>query len=208
MGKLDGKKLKKVLDPDFAKVFTHPLRNHVWVTLFERGIASPSEIADELGLEPSDVSYHFRELLGRELIRLVRTEQRRGFDEHFYEPIAPAVDFEDKEWMRIPEGIRSGFSAELLRELCRSLVAAVGAGVFDARNRHLTRTWLKLDERGWKELTRLMRRTLEGVQRIQRRSAERCKDSGEEPITAEVAIAAFETAAGLGGRRAGDTAGS
>jgi len=130
MGKLDGKKLKQILDPSFAKVFTHPLRNHVWVTLFERGLVSPAEIAHELGLEPSDVSYHFRELIGRGLIRLVRTEQRRGFEEHFYEPIAPAVNFDDREWMRIPKGVRSGFSAELLRQICRSFVGAV-----DARDR-------------------------------------------------------------------------
>jgi hypothetical protein len=207
MGKLDGKKLKQVLDPAFAKVFTHPLRGHVWVTLFERGVVSPVEIANELDLEPWRVSYHFRELHRRNLIRLVRTEPRRGVDEHFYEPVAAAVRFDDKEWMRIPKDIRAGFSADLLRQICRSFVDAVDAGVFDARNRHLSRTWLKLDERGWKEAMRLMRRTLEQLEKIQERSTERLKASTEAPIPAEITIAGFETIASVSRRRAGRTEG-
>ena len=150
MGKLDGKKLKQVIDPTLAKVFTHPLRGHVWVTLFERGVVSPTEIANELEIETSEVSYHFRKLRGKGLIRLLRTVQRRGFDEHFYEPIAPGLDFDDKEWMRVPRGIRSSFSGDLLRRITSSFADSLAAGVFDARNRHLSRTWLRLDERGWR----------------------------------------------------------
>jgi hypothetical protein len=205
MGKLDGKKLKQVIDPALAKVFTHPLRGHIWVTLFERGLVSPTEIANELGLESSDVSYHFQELLGKNLIRLVRTERRRAFDEHFYEPIVPGLDFDDEEWMRIPKGIRASFSGDLLGRIAGSLTEALRAGVFDARNRHLSRTWLRLDERGWGEAARLMRETLERLKRIQKRSAVRCAESGEEPIPVEVVIAAFETAASVARRQAGGT---
>ena len=205
MGKLDGKKLKQVIDPTLAKVFTHPLRGHVWVTLFERGVVSPTEIANELEIEPSEVSYHFRKLRGKQLIRLVRTVQRRGFDEHFYEPIAPCLDFDDKEWMRVPRGVRSSFSGDLLRRITSSFADSLVAGVFDVRNRHLSRTWLRLDERGWSELMRLMRQTLERLQAIQERSAERCKDSAEEPVSVEVVMAAFETVASIAERQAGDT---
>ncbi len=205
MGKLDGKKLKQVIDPTLAKVFTHPLRGHVWVTLFERGVVSPTEIANELEIETSEVSYHFRKLRGKGLIRLTRTVQRRGFDEHFYEPIAPGLDLDDREWMRVPQGIRSSFSGDLLRRITSSFADSLAAGVFDARNRHLSRTWLRLDERGWSELMRLMRRTLDGIQAIQERSAERCKDAAEEPISVEVVMAAFETAASIAERQAGDT---
>lgn len=205
MAKLDGKKLKQVIDPTLAKVFTHPLRGHVWVTLFERGIVSPAEIANELDLEPSEVSYHFRNLHRKGLIRLVRTVQRRGFDEHFYEPLAPAVHLDDEEWMRLPQGIRSSLSGDMLQQIARSFFDALEAGVFDARNRHLTRTWLKLDERGWGELMRLLLRTLDRAGAIQERSAQRCEDSEEEPIAVEVAIAAFETVASFARREAGET---
>jgi Bacterial regulatory protein, arsR family len=204
-GKLDGKKLKRVIDPTLAKVFTHPLRGHVWVTLFERGVVSPTEIANELEIESSEVSYHFRNLHRKGLIRLRHTVQRRGFDEHFYEPVAPGLNFDDEEWMRVPRGIRSSFSGDLLRRITGSLAESLTAGVFDARNRHLSRTWLRLDERGWNEAMRLMRQTLERFRAIQERSAERCRSSGEEPISVEVVMAAFETVASIARRQAGDT---
>lgn len=93
MAAAQGKQLKQIIDPRLAKAFTHPLRGHAWVTICERGIASPREIADETGIDVSEVSYHFRTLKKYELIRLVRTEKRRGFAEHFYEPTAPVFYF-------------------------------------------------------------------------------------------------------------------
>ena len=205
MARLDEKKLKQVIDPAVAKTFTHPLRGHVWVTLFERGVVSPTEVANELQIDVTEVSYHFRKLQGKGLIRLVRTERRRGFEEHFYEPLSPALKMDDAEWMRLPVGVRTGFSGELLRQIADSVVAALEAGSFDARNRHLSRTWLTLDERGWKELTRVFDRCLDRVQAIQERSAARCRESSEPSISAEVAMAAFETAAGAARRAAGET---
>lgn len=205
MASLDGKKLKQVIDPTLAKAFTHPLRGHVWVTLFERGVVSPTEIANELELDVSDVSYHFRGLRNRGLIRLVRTVQRRGFDEHFYEPIAPALDFNDAEWMKLPAGIRAGFSGELVRQVIEQLTGALEAGSFDARNRHLSQSWLLVDERGWEELMRSVQQLLDRFQTIQERCADRRKDSAEPGIPVAVAMASFETAAGLAQRQAGTT---
>ncbi len=205
MTSLDGKKLKQVIDPTLAKAFTHPLRGHVWVTICERGIVSPTEIANELDLEVTEVSYHFRKLHKKNLIRLARTVQRRGFEEHFYEPCAPALYFEDFDWMEIPETIRASFSGDMLRRVIEEMIGAFQAGSFDARNRHLSRTWLMLDERGWKELMRLLLRTLAQVQAIQGRSAERCKESAETVIPVEVVISAFETAAKVAPSDAGET---
>jgi len=205
MAGLEGKKLKQVIDPTLAKAFTHPLRGHIWVTLFEKGVVSPTEIATELDLEVSEVSYHFRNLHRKKLIRLARTVQRRGFDEHFYEPVAPAIDFDDADWMKLPQAIRSGLSAEMLQQIIESIVDALEAGSFDARNRHFTRTWLLLDERGWGELAKLLLGTLERMKAIQERSTGRCEKSSETPIPIEIAIAAFETATSISRRDAGGT---
>ena len=199
MASLDGKKLKQVIDPAVAKVFTHPLRGHVWVTLFERGVVSPTEIANELEIDVSDVSYHYRELKRRNLVRLVRTEQRRGFDEHFYEPIAPAFHIDDAEWMKIPAGIRSTFSGEMVGQVIERLAEALESGSLDARNRHLSQSWLVVDERGWKELMRTAQRALDQILAIQARSAERRKASPEPGIQVSVVLAAFETASGDSG---------
>ena len=205
MASLQGKKLKQVIDPTVAKAFTHPLRGHVWVTVCERGIASPTEIADELDLEVSEVSYHFRELKRRNLIRLVRTVPRRGFDEHFYEPCVPALHFDDFDWMKIPAPIRSTFSAGMLRQIIEELVEALEVGSFDARSRHLSRTWLLVDERGWRELTRALKTALDRFQAIQERSAKRRKTSSEPGIPVSIVLASFETIASISRREAGRT---
>jgi Helix-turn-helix domain len=205
MASLDGKKLKKVIDPTLAKAFTHPLRGHVWVTLFERGEVSPAEIASELNLESHEVSYHFRELKRRNLIRLVRTVQRRGFDEHFYEPVAPVFQFDDEEWMKLPPGIRSTFSGETLKQIIEGLTEALEAGSFDARNRHLSQSWLLVDERGWKELMRAVQKALDRFLVIGERGAERRETSGEPGIPVCLALAAFETADSISRRQTGKT---
>jgi DNA-binding transcriptional ArsR family regulator len=200
-----GKQLKQVIDPNLAKAFTHPLRGHIWVTLFERGVVSPAEIAEELGLDVSDVSYHFRELKKRKLIELVRTVQRRGFDEHFYEPVAPAFHFDDADWMKLPAGIRSTFSGEMLRQMIEQLTCALQAGSFDARNRHLSQSWLMVDEQGWKELMRVVQSALDRVVAIQERCAKRRKESAEPMIPVSLVMASFETADSVSRRRAGRT---
>lgn len=205
MASLDGKNLKQVIDPTLAKVFTHPLRGHVWVTLFERGVVSPTEVANELELDVSDVSYHFRELKKRKLIKLVRTVQRRGFDEHFYEPVAPALKFDDAAWMKLPAGIRATFSGEMLRQVIAALTEALNAGSFDARDRHLSQSWLLVDERGWKELMRTVERALDQIVAIQTRCAERRQASSEPGIPVAVVMASFETPESLASHEAGGT---
>jgi hypothetical protein len=205
MAGFDEKKLKQVIDPTLAKAFTHPLRGHVWVVLFEKGIVSPTEIANELNLEVNEVSYHFRELHRRKLIRLVRTEKRRGFDEHFFEPVVPALEFDDTEWMKLPFGIRASFSGEMIRQIIESLVEAVEAESFDARDRHLSRSWLLVDEKGWRESQRVARRALNQFQAIQERCVKRNDGSSRQMIPVSVVIAAFETAASTSEHEAGKT---
>lgn len=196
MAAAQGKQLKQIIDPTLAKAFTHPLRGHVWVTICERGVASPKEIAEETGLDVSEVSYHFRNLRKRKLIRLVRTEKRRGFAEHFYEPTAPVLNFDDFDWMQIPEPIRSTLSADVLRQIVEEALSALAAGSFDARSRHLSRTWVSVDERGWTELMAAVQEALDRIQEIQRLCAKRLGESGEDGIPVSVAMAAFETATG------------
>jgi len=206
MANLDGKKLKQVIDPTLAKAFTHPLRGHVWVTLFERGEASPSDIASELDLKVDDVDYHFRELARRGLIRLIRTQRgQRGFDKHVYKPVSPALDFDDARWMELPEEIRVAFSGEMVRRFFEGITDALESGSFDARNRHLSQSWVLVDERGWKELAVAAREALERFLAIGELASTRCETSGAARIPVCLAMALFETAGSISKRQAGKT---
>jgi DNA-binding transcriptional ArsR family regulator len=206
MANLDGKNLKQVIDPTLAKAFTHPLRGHVWVTLFERGEASPSDIASELDLKVDDVDYHFRELARRGLVKLIRMERgARGFEKHVYRPAGPALDFDDAAWMELPEEVRSIFSAEMIRQFIDAMTTALKVGAFDARDRHLSQSWILVDEQGWKEMAMVAREALERFLAIGERSASRRKKSGAAGIPVCLLMAAFETADSISRRDEGES---
>jgi hypothetical protein len=206
MANLDGKNLKQVIDPTLAKAFTHPLRGHVWVTLFERGRVTPNEVASELDLEVHEVDYHFRELVRRKLIRLIGTRRgRRGFKEHVYEPVTPAIEFDDAKWMELPEEIRSAFSGEIVGRLIEGLTAALDAGSFDARDRHLSQSWVYVDEQGWKELMSAAEKALKRFLAIGELSGARRKTSGDAGIPVCLMLAAFETAGSISRQQSGES---
>lgn len=206
MADLDGKNLKQVIDPTLAKAFTHPLRGHVWVTLLERGEASPSDIASELGLKVDDVDYHFSELKRRGLARLLRMERgERGFEKHVYAPVVPALDFDDASWMELPVEIRSTFSGEMVRQIIEGMTAAIAAGSFDARDRHLSQSWVLVDAQGWVEMMAVARTALERFLAIGERAGTRCKKTGETGIPVCLMMAAFETADSISRRQAGES---
>jgi DNA-binding MarR family transcriptional regulator len=203
------KQLKQVIDPVLAKAFSHSLRGHVLVTLCEKGVGSPKEIADELEIDVSEVSYHFRELKRRKLIRLVRTVPRRGFFEHFYEPSGTAFYFDDEEWMEVPAALRSALSGETLKQIVDGMSAALEAGSFEAHDGHLSQSWLLVDRRGWREVMETMQGALDRVQEIREACAKRRGPSPSEPqIATSVVIAAFETAASVAQREPGESVAS
>ena len=176
------------------KALSHPLRFQALAILSER-VASPNELAKELDEGLSQISYHVKVLRDCDCIELVNTEPRRGAVEHYYRATARAF-LSDDEWARLPEAVRSGFSVSLLQTLMDDAVAALKAGTFDSRDdNHLSRTPLKLDERGWRDTAKALSDALERILDIQAEAAERMAEGGEEePISAMVGMMSFEAA--------------
>jgi DNA-binding transcriptional ArsR family regulator len=75
-----------IQDPQMVKALAHPLRVRALAILRARR-ASPSEIAEELGMPLTNVSYHIRVLADNGLIRLVSRTPKRGVIEHHYEVV-------------------------------------------------------------------------------------------------------------------------
>src|SRR5919108_2400559 len=88
------------LDEALLKAISHPLRHRLLGLLDDR-IASPNELARELGLPLGRVSYHIRLLADLGAIELVRTEPRRGALEHFYRAVTRGW-FSEEDWSRPP----------------------------------------------------------------------------------------------------------
>ncbi len=171
-----------------AKALAHPLRARILQRLGER-VASPGDLAVELGAPLGVVSYHVRMLRDYDCVELVRTEPRRGALQHFYRATA-RPNFEEQQWRTLPSGLRGELSGETIQTVVDDLAAAADAGMLEDPELVLTRTPLELDERGRKKLNKLLSRTVEQALAIASESASR----GDEKFATELAILHFKRA--------------
>jgi DNA-binding transcriptional ArsR family regulator len=193
-------KLKQIIDPILARALTHPLRGHILLLIGERGVASPKEIGLAVDIDVPEVSYHVRSLKARGLIRLVRTEQRRGVKEHFYELTEPLVYFDDREWGLLPRQIQTRFTSSLMRIAMIDAVDALKAGTFNTHDCHHSRLAMPVDAQGRREATEVLNEALERLIEIKDACAERMTLPSDEATPFAVYMSAFETAAGAEGR--------
>src|ERR1700754_791763 len=121
-----------------AKALAHPLRARILQRLGER-VASPGDLAAELGAPLGVVSYHVRMLRDYDCVELVRTEPRRGALQHFYKATArPQLD--DSQWRTLPSQLRRELSGETISDLVTDLASAADAGTLEDAEIVLQRT--------------------------------------------------------------------
>jgi DNA-binding transcriptional ArsR family regulator len=183
------------LDPRIVRALSHPIRHRVLVALNER-VASPKELAAELGEPLGNVSYHTRVLAQLGCIELVSTTQRRGALEHYYRAIMRPY-FDDAAWARIPLSTRRALFDQDLEHLWGDVVDAARDGGFDHPRAHVSWTALDLDEQGLNDLADVLGSALERALEIQAESVGRRIELGDDAGTAlrtELGILHFERA--------------
>jgi DNA-binding transcriptional ArsR family regulator len=181
---------RDVVDVRVIKALGHPLRTRALTILNER-VASPNELAQMLDAPLGSVAYHVRILLDLGAIELVRTEPRRGAVEHFYRATMRPF-FSDADWAAMPEPLRKSISSATLGLIWKDVRAATEAGTFDERDdRHLSRTPLVVDEKGWRDVGELLAQVLERAFEIQAESAGRMAESGEEGFSTRLELLHF-----------------
>src|SRR3954468_14789657 len=142
-----------------AKALAHPLRARILQRLGER-VASPGDLAVELGAPLGVVSYHVRMLRDYDCVELVRTEPVRGALQHFYRATArPNLD--EAQWRTLPTTLRGELIGETIQGVVDDLAEAAGADRLDDPDVVLKRTLLELDERGFRKLNRLVAKRLD-----------------------------------------------
>jgi DNA-binding transcriptional ArsR family regulator len=183
-----------------AKALAHPLRVRILSSL-QKGISSPNQLAQELGEPLGNVSYHVKTLLEYDCVELVKTEPRRGAVEHFYRATDRAF-FSDSDWAKIPASARKGISGVTLESIGQSATEAMAAGTIEARtDSHLSDTTLQLDEKGWKELNKVLAEAEKRAKEIQKEAGKRMSGK-EDAIPTKLAILHFEVpAAGKGKKK-------
>src|SRR3954467_10864824 len=132
------------IDQRIMKALSHPLRVRM-LTLLNQKVSSPSELAEELDEPLGNVSYHMRFLADLKMVKLVRTEPRRGAVEHYYEALEPPLISAD-DWVQLPATLRRSLSDSTLGNIANDLRGVAAEGGFDRPNIHTARTALTLDE--------------------------------------------------------------
>ena len=143
-----------------ARAYAHPLRARALMILGAR-VASPKEIAEELGEPLGKISYHVRELRDAGLIELIDTDGRRGGVQHFYRATAlPVVSTE--EMVALDAGDRTTSSAVVMNLMVSDVAAAISGGTLDSRpDRALIRYHAIVDDEGFRALSELYDRVLD-----------------------------------------------
>lgn len=166
-------------DPRLIKALAHPLRVRILSILETRDMASPNEMAEELGVSLGVMSYHVRRLHALGFLELVKRTPRRGAIEHHYRAKArPRVT--DEGWAETPSIVKRAMVGASLQQITGYITAAASEGGFDRGDAHLSRTVLMLDDDGWKQLAGEMAEWMARVEQIEAESLQRIQDSGDD----------------------------
>ena len=174
-------RVQSIDDPRLVKAMGHPLRVRILAMLDERA-ASPNQLAGWLGASLGTVAYHVRTLEQLGLIELVDETRVRGAVEHHYRARKrPSVRAED--WAQAPPIAKQaavGSSLDVIAEYAR---ASAAAGGFDRPDAQLRRALVRLDAKGFAQLSKACQKLLEQAEKIETAAAARI---AEDPHAADV----------------------
>ena len=172
--------IPKPNDPRYAKALGHPLRVRILALLQER-TASPRELAEWLDATLGTVSYHVRTLHDLGLIELVSTSQVRGAIAHHYRSrVRPRVT--DEAWASASPVVKQAAVGAALQTIDDYARAAAAAGGFDRGEAHLTRTNLRLDQKGGQAAEWACEKLLADLARVEEATSKRL---AKDPDTGE-----------------------
>lgn len=186
------KNKKEGVEQVVAKAFAHPLRVQILIILNEK-VASPNMLSQQLDQSLNLVAYHVRVLEKYDCIELVDTKQRRGATEHFYRATRRQF-LTDSEWSRLPKSLRPGLSGAMLKSAFDDVEEALDQNTFDElEDRHLSRTPMVVDRKGWEDTAAVLAETLDRLIEIQSESTERLGADGEEGMHSKVIMLHFKS---------------
>lgn len=182
---------KKKTTAALGAAISHPLRAQALTILADR-VASSVEIARELRVEISAISYHVRALREEGLIEEVGSRPVRGSTEHFYRACVTPYISPDEEAELTAEQ-RTVFAKVIFSLLGANAAMALDAGTLVKRTDHFaTRTPLRVDEKGWADLHVAYSELFERVYEIQSESAERLGETDDAGIPTISFLSYFE----------------
>ncbi|MDQ3630903.1 MAG: helix-turn-helix domain-containing protein [Actinomycetota bacterium] len=179
-------------DPRYLKALGHPLRVRI-LALLEEETSSPVQLSRKLGASLGTVAYHVRTLHELGLLEEVGTTPRRGAVEHHYKAL-PRPKVSDEAWDNASPVAKQAVTDATLFQILDYCRISAAAGGFDRGEAVLTRTALKLDERGWEELSEAFSTLLVSMTSITAQAAGRLAggEGAPPPLNAGAVLMLFE----------------
>jgi DNA-binding transcriptional ArsR family regulator len=183
-------KWRGVSDAALGAIVAHPVRCRL-IAIFAVRVASPNEIAQELGMPVGDVSYHVRTLKDAGIIELVEERPVRGSTEHFYRTVINNIVLTDEEYQGLSIDQRVALARQTFQLATAEASVSLETRKFGERhNHHIARVPFSVDEQAWNELSELHREMLDRMIEICSESNVRAVGS-EEPRIPGIAFAAL-----------------
>ncbi len=180
------------IDPRLVDLASDSVRRDALAVLNER-TADAAELAGWLGVDVATMSGHLEKMRAQGLVEVVG--ERRGGDGEEpprYRALVRAL-WSNEDWATLSTEERRQLSNWIVRMIVGDADEALEAGTFGARDdSHASRTVSVVDERGWRELTRIFSEALDASFAVQAESAERLAASGEDGIRVMSAMLCFE----------------
>jgi len=169
-----------------SEISTHP----------EKPMATPAEVAAEIGEDVEVVRRYLRDLAASGVLEVVGEGVADEGGERSYrsrDRLHPLNTTSTQQSAMMSRQEREATTAYAWRLIVADFERARRSGTYDARlESAILRTPLRLDAEGWRELTSLHEQTLYGSFEIQARSEKRLRESGEKGIEARSVQLAFE----------------
>lgn len=177
-----------------ALPYRTPLRPSVMKALLviEDRWASAEEIATEIGEDSEVVAEYMAELAE---LGAADVSESEGETPRYRRPqvVHKLTMVSTQQASTMSPGELDQLSRYVWGKVGAEVGRSLDSGLFDTRlDRYLTRTPLRVDKTGWRELTDLHEQTLHASIEIQARSNRRRADSEEKPIEARSVQLAFE----------------
>lgn len=179
------------------KALASAMRQDILRVIHERGIASPSELAELFGKTISTVTYHVRVLEKAELVEETHRLDRRGAKEHFFRVLL-GPSFGGNDWTRFPPSVRRDAVARRAEEFVRKLIAALEYGR-DSDDGNLVLRLLPatvVDDQGRERIAAILQGAQSAIEKVSADSIRRLVDEKAAAIAVEpvvVGLAAFRS---------------
>ena len=186
------KPIKNIDDPRYVKAMSHPLRVRILAMLDERK-ASPNQLSGWLGASLGTVAYHVRTLEQLGLIELVDETRVRGAVEHHYRAKERPIVTADG-WAQAPPIAKQAAVGSSLDVIAEYSKASAAAGGFDRGDAQLRRALVRLDAKGFAQLSKACDKLLEQAEKIEEAAAARiAKDPhADDLVEAGLGLLLFE----------------